>query len=52
MTGQATQDVTAGGHKRPYSPPRLVVYGDLRRLTRGPGKASTLVDGGGTNSKT
>ncbi len=31
--------------KKPYRPPRLVVYGDLRRLTRGKGGSNP--DGGG-----
>lgn len=31
--------------KRPYRSPRLVVYGDLRRLTTA--KGGTLGDGGG-----
>lgn len=31
--------------KKPYRPPRLVVYGDLRRLTMA--KGGTSADGGG-----
>ncbi len=31
--------------KKPYRPPRLVVYGDLRRLTLS--KQGTRADGGG-----
>lgn len=31
--------------KKPYRPPRLTVYGDLRRLTKG--KGGNRSDGGG-----
>lgn len=31
--------------KKPYRPPRLVVYGDLRRLTKA--KGGSRADGGG-----
>lgn len=37
------------GKKKPYRPPRLVVYGDLRRLTMA--KGGQKGDGGG-NPKT
>lgn len=44
---------TAVQRRKPYRPPRLVVYGDLRRLTRakggnkgdGAGKPSTRASG-------
>lgn len=36
---------TTGRKKRPYRPPRLVVYGDLRRLTMA--KKGTRLDGAG-----
>jgi len=35
--------------KKPYRSPRLVVYGDLSRVTKGGG--GTKGDGGGTHSK-
>ena len=52
MTGQLAPDADRERPKRPYSSPRLIVYGDLRRLTQAPGKAAALVDGSGTDSKT
>jgi len=33
--------------KKPYKPPRLVVHGKLRDLTRGPGKGGMSSDAGG-----
>ena len=40
---------TASQRKKPYHPPRLTVYGDLRRLTMA--KGGNRRDGGG-NPKT
>lgn len=47
--GQQTVKPTAAGQgKKPYRSPRLVVYGDLRRLTLMPAqKRGTSSDGGG-----
>lgn len=41
---------TANQTKKPYRSPRLVVYGDLRRLTTA--KGGTQTDGGKPKSKT
>lgn len=40
---------TANQTKKPYRSPRLVVYGDLRRLTMT--KGGTQTDGGSPKSK-
>jgi hypothetical protein len=37
------------GRRKPYRAPRLIVYGDLRAITRF--KGSGAVDGGSLNSK-
>jgi len=37
MQSHETQPQTASHDKKPYGSPRLVVYGDLRRLTTAPG---------------
>jgi hypothetical protein len=38
-----------GSIKKPYSRPRLEVYGNLREITKAVGTTSTKSDGGGSN---
>jgi hypothetical protein len=44
-----TKTNTGDKGKKPYRPPRLVVYGDLGQVTRGGG--GTRGDGGSAHSK-
>ncbi|MBI4614089.1 MAG: lasso RiPP family leader peptide-containing protein [Planctomycetes bacterium] len=50
MQSDGAKGEKGGQGKKPYHPPRLVVYGDLRRLTMS--KAGTKSDGGGAKPNT
>jgi hypothetical protein len=54
MDDSAPQHQTAAktGHKKPFEPPRLHVYGDISTLTRKVGQTGVADGGGGKNSKT
>jgi hypothetical protein len=45
LTPPATPPASA---KRPYTPPRLLVHGDVRTLTQGKNGILNDVDGGGS----
>jgi len=38
--------------KKPYTPPKLIVYGDIRQLTRATTHMLPAKDGGPNNTKT
>lgn len=39
-------------HTKPYHPPHLVIYGDIREITRVNGGTTGMNDGGGGPDKT
>ncbi len=50
--GTMKTKASANEHREPYSPPKLVVYGDLTRITQTAGNTGHGDGGGGLQSKT
>jgi hypothetical protein len=52
MTTTPAAVTNAGAPKKPYEPPRLEVYGDIRRITQTAGNTGSADGGHGSMSRT
>ena len=47
-----TGDTAAASTRKPFEPPRLIVYGDIATLTRAIGRTGVPDNGHGSNART